>query len=150
MRDIMGRSIIKQWYYGIFKKFIEEPAFHLILVFAIFILLTRTYSPTIVALVTFTPPAIQDTQVDSAIGRDLHAAGPAGLHWAQRGVKPDVYSLDQIPGHFYVVIFNKDYVLSKLRGVGHLHYLVDEFLAVLILWMGFATEDNLYRTLFVS
>ena len=91
------------------------------------------------------PPAVEDAQVDGAVGERLHAAGAAGFVRPQRRVEPDVHALNQVARDAYVVIFQEHHAPAELRFAHERDDLLDERLAGVVERMRFARKNDLHR-----
>ena len=95
----------------------------------------------------FIPPTIQSTNISDAVGLSFHAAGAAGFLRTERCVEPDVAALDLAAGDGDIVVFEKNKPATKFWASSEIDDGFDELLAVIIARMGFASEDDLNRTL---
>ncbi len=92
------------------------------------------------------PPAIELGKVDAAVYEHLHAARAAGFPRAPRCVDPDVYALDESLGEQHVVVAQEDDVGSSSRLADEVDPIMDQGLPRLVLRVGLAGDDKLYRT----
>ncbi len=145
--DVVRPALIVKRHDFLFEQIVEGPALNLVLVLDIFVDFAFPDGPAVVALVSFAPPPVENTHVEAAVESHLHAAGAAGLHGAERGVEPDIDPLHQMPGNLHVVIFNKNNSVAEALLVRGLHQLADQLLPLLVLGVGLAGEQDLYRHL---
>ncbi len=82
-----------------------------------------------------------------AVGRGFHAAGAAGLLRAQRGVQPDIDTLNQAPGDGHIVIFQEDDAPAQIGSASYVDNPLDQLFAAVVERMRLAGKDNLHGVL---
>src|SRR5207244_2351204 len=93
------------------------------------------------------PPAVEHGEVKAAVEHDLLPAGAGGLQRTARIVEPDIDTLHEMAADVDVIVLNEDELGGEL-GVAHaLGDLLKDTLAGLVVWMGFAGEEELHGTL---
>src|SRR5437773_557736 len=70
------------------QQVVDRPAFDLVLVGQVGVLLAGADGPAVVLLVALDPPAVQNAQVQPAVDADLHAAGARRLQRPARVIQP--------------------------------------------------------------
>src|ERR1700722_1172804 len=109
-----------------------------------------TDGPADLRRICFGPPAIQLGKIQPAINEHFHAAGSTRFPGASRGVHPQIHTLNQLLGHEQIVITQEDYARAYFRAIRTLDPLADHLLTLCVLWMSFASEDELNRMLAVG
>ena len=102
--------------------------------------------PSIFVVVTFAPPAIEDAEVEAAVGRQLHAAGAAGFERTKRSVQPKIDPLDKSTPDVGIVVFDEDDAIFEARFVAQFENLLNERFSAFIARMRFAGENELHRS----
>ena len=62
----------------------------------------------VLSVVSFSPPAVENRTVQSAVENDFLTAGSGGFQRTARIVQPDVNSLNEMPPEIDVVIFEEN------------------------------------------
>ena len=143
--QIIGAAAIEEWDHLLFEQPEERPALYFVLIFVILVLFPVTDSPTVLAVETFCPPAIDDAQVDSAVDGSLHPAGSARLERSAWGVQPDVAALHEVAGHLHVVVLEEHDPTTDVVSAGQLDELPDQLLALLVSGVGLPGKNDLNR-----
>ena len=97
--------------------------------------------------VRFRPPAIQFREIDAAIDEHLHTARPACFPRSPWRIDPDIDSLHHVFRQQHVVVAQEDDVGPDLWLADEVNPLMDQGLPRLVLRVGFAGDDELYRAL---
>src|SRR5205823_9704872 len=92
--------------------------------------------PAVVAVETFAPPAVEHAEIQTAVRRQFHSAGAAGLERAERIVQPEINTLDQPARDVGVVILHEHHAVFETVLPAELVNLLNKRLATLILRMG--------------
>src|SRR5262249_14136303 len=74
-RQTVARSVVKRGHNLLFQQVVYRSAFDVVLICEVRVLFAGANGPAVVARVTFDPPAVEDTEVQSPIGANFHAAG---------------------------------------------------------------------------
>ena len=101
--------------------------------------------PTIVAIVTFAPPAIEHAQIQAAVWRQFHSARAARFQRTQRIVQPKIDALHEPSRDVGVVVLHENHPVLEPALAAEFVNLLDERLAAFILRMRFACENELHR-----
>src|SRR6266478_4107875 len=99
--------------------------------------------PAVVAVVSFTPPAIEHAEIDPAIWRRFHSAGPACFQRTKRMVQPKIDTLHETARDVAVVIFQKHDAILETGFTTEFINLLDERFACVVTRMRFARENEL-------
>ena len=110
----------------------------------------RADRPAVFAVVAFAPPAVQDAQVEAAVGREFHAARARGFERTQRVVEPEIDALGEAASDERVVILDEDEAAFEPFVARPAVDFLDEALAAFVLRMGLARKDKLHGTLRVG
>src|SRR2546427_5004995 len=97
----------------------------------------------VLPIVTFTPPAVENTQVQAAVAAGFHAAGAGGFQRAAWIVQPNVAARYHLARHVHVVILNEDQMAFQLAVFAEMNDALDIALAFVIARMGFAGKNEL-------
>ncbi len=92
------------------------------------------------------PPSVEHGEVHDPVQGAFHAAGPAGLAGAHRGVEPKVDALGYQGCDLHVVVVDEDDGDGLLQVPGRLADLLEQGLAAVVAGMGFPREDELHLT----
>ena len=106
--------------------------------------------PSILAVVTFAPPTIEDTEVQTAVWRQLHAARSTRFKRTNRVVEPKINPLGQTTSNIRVVIFNKYDPVFKLRFTRDFVNLLDKPFPAFVFRMRFPCKYKLHRMFSVA
>src|SRR5262245_3739130 len=98
---------------------------------------------TVGAVIAFTPPAIEDAQVQAAVAAGLLAAGARSLQRPARVVQPNIASGNHLPGDVHVIILDKDQVSLQLAVFAEVNDVLDIAFAIIIPRMGLAGKNEL-------
>src|SRR6185369_2103761 len=104
-----------------------------------------TDGPTIVAVIAFVPPAIQDADIQRAIHACFLAARSASLEWRSRIVHPNIDALSKEMRGMNLIVLDERNVSGHAVVGGQRIDLMDEMLSMFVRWMRFSCEDNLDR-----
>src|SRR5207249_10856952 len=99
--------------------------------------------PTIVSIITFAPPTIENAKVEAAIRWRFHSAGAARFQRAQRIVQPKINGLHQAPRDISVVVLDEDDAIIETGFARELVHFLDKRFAVFVARMRFAGENEL-------
>src|SRR5947208_12539423 len=103
----------------------------------------RTDGETVVAVVTFAPPAVEDAHVEAAVAAGLHPARARRFKRSPRRVEPHVAAGDHLTGSVDVVVFNKDQMPLQIAVLAEVDDVLDVAFAIVVTWVRFAGEDEL-------
>ncbi len=95
------------------------------------------------SVVGFSPPAVEDGEIEASVEDDFLSAGAGGFEGAAGIVEPDVDSLDEMTAYVDVVVLDEDELVGELGVAHHLGDLLEDELAGLVERVGFAGEDEL-------
>ena len=105
--------------------------------------------PAVVLGISLHPPAIQDAQVDAAVGADFHAAGAGRFQGPARIVQPNVNPLHHVTGQVDLIVFQENDAAAKLRSASDVHDLGDQLLAAVVTGMGLAGKQQLHGSILI-
>ena len=100
-------------------------------------------SPSGFGLVSFGPPAVQDAEVQHSVHQGFFTTCAGCFERPCRGVQPYIHTLDQFTGHFYIVVFNEEYLADHFLAFAQLDDALDQVLAGMVGRMGLACKDDL-------
>ena len=101
---------------------------------------------TILTVVAFDPPAVEDREIESTVHGGLHPAGAARLHRTTRDIHPNVDTLHKVTGDLLIVIFDKNSSSLPMRLMIYAHQFLQNGFCGTVLRMGFTGEDKLHRS----
>ena len=143
-------AVVEDWNHLGFEQVVESVRLHLILVVDVFVLLTPADGPARVQLTRLGPPAVLNADVERPVEGGLHARGAAGLLGTAGVVKPDIAALDQKAGDVHIVVLEEEDAAGKRLLAGQVNDLADQLLAGIVVRMGLAGEEDLYRPVAVG
>ncbi|OPZ97883.1 MAG: hypothetical protein BWY71_01449 [Planctomycetes bacterium ADurb.Bin412] len=149
-RQTVRSTIIKTGNDFLFQQIIQGMGFDFVFIDFILVAFSLTDGPAGSGGISLAPPAVQNAQVNPAVGQDFHAAGTGGFHPAPGSIQPYVHALHQIPGYIDIVIFQEYHSPAERFFPDIMHDLPDKFLAFRVLGMGLARKYKLDGTLFVG
>src|SRR6267143_4178702 len=94
------------------------------------------------AVVTFTPPAIEDAEIETAMAASFHAAGARGLQRTARRIEPDITTGDHLPRHVHIIILNKNEVPLKIAVFPEVNDVLDITFAIVVARVRLAGENK--------
>src|SRR5688500_14623992 len=118
-----------------------------VLLAGVAVFLPLAYSPAVLAVVTFGPPAIQNRAVGDTVQRGLHAACAACFVWPAGCIEPDINAMHKIAGHIDIILFQEDNLSLEARMVSRPVDLLYKLLARLVLRVRLPRENDLHRAL---
>src|SRR5437899_5805213 len=105
--------------------------------------------PAVVLGISLHPPAIQDAQVDAAVGADFHAAGAGRFQGPARIVQPNVNPLHHVAGQVDLIVFQENDAAEKLGSASDMYDLGDQLLATMAPRMSLSREQKLHRSILI-
>ncbi len=105
--------------------------------------------PAVGAVPAFVPPAVEDRDVDDAVGGRLHAARAGRFERPARVVQPDVDALHEVARDAHVVVLEDEGTAGQPGRLRALEDVADDALPGPIGGMRLAREDDLDRALLV-
>ena len=144
-RKFSVRFGVIEWDDLVLEQLVKTGSVHLILEFAVAVFDLGADRPAILAVIAFTPPAIEHAQVEAAVWWKLHPARATGFERTQRVVQPKIDPLDQTARNVSVIIFDKDDPVMKAGFASQLVDLLNECFAAFVARMRFSGEDELHR-----
>src|SRR6266513_705483 len=128
----------------VFEQLIKTVRVSFVLKFNRAVINLSPNRPAVVAVVSFTPPAIEHAEIDPAIWRRFHSARPARLQRTKRMVQPKVDTLHETACYVAIVIFQKHDAIFKASVAAQFINLLDKRFACLVTRMRFACENELH------
>src|SRR5512139_74682 len=146
----MGNSafiaLVIEWDNLLFHGLIEILGISLILYVGVVVHPAVTNGETILTIVGFVPPAIENGEIQTPVQNDLLTAGAASLQWSSRVVQPHIHSLDEVAGDVIIVVFDENHS-PPVGGVDAISRDPrQEQLALGVPGVRLAGEDNLDRS----
>jgi hypothetical protein len=139
-------ALVIEWDNLLFQGLIEILGISLILYVGVVVHPAMANGETILAIVGFVPPAIENREIQTPVQNDLLTAGAASLQWSSRGVQPHVHSLDKVAGDVVIVVLDE----NDPPPVGGVDAIsrdpLQEQLALAVPRVSLAGEDNLDRS----
>jgi hypothetical protein len=102
----------------------------------------RLDAPTVRAVESFRPPAVEHGEVDGAVDGGLHSRRSAGFQRVLRIVEPDVDPRYQLARECEIVILDEQYLADELGPHREFVYLLDQSLAGLVVRVSLARYDQ--------
>src|SRR5215831_10767622 len=87
------------------------------------------------AVIGFRPPSIENRQVQAAVEDHFFAAGSRCLERPPRRVEPHVDTLDKVPSHVDIVVFDEYQAVPEPWIARHLRNLLQNALPGIVSWM---------------
>src|SRR4051812_47795555 len=89
------------------------------------------------SVIRFSPPAVQNGQIQSTIEHHFLSAGPRCFQGTARIVEPYIDTLHEVTAHIDVVVFDKGELVAELRIPHQLRNLLKNTFARLVMGMCF-------------
>ncbi len=98
-------------------------------------------------VVGFSPPAVEDGEIEAAVEHDFLSAGAGGLERTARVVEPHIDALDQVAADVDVVVLDEDKLVAEPGVAHHAGNLLQDSLSRFVMRMRLAGEQELHGAL---
>ena len=109
----------------------------------------RSDIPAVGAVISLTPPAVGDAEVEDPVGHHFDAARAARLIGPAGGVEPDVHALNKMPGDPDIIILDEENPSPETLILTDVNHLFDDIFPHLVIGMRLAGEDDMHRPRFM-
>src|SRR5258708_40139757 len=101
-------------------------------------------------VIAFTPPAVEDAEIQTAVAAGFHATRARSFQRSARVVKPNVAPGDHLPGDVHIIVFDKNEISLQIAIFAAVNDVLDIALAIIVPRMSLASENKLHRSRFVA
>jgi hypothetical protein len=109
----------------------------------------RSDGPAVGAVISLTPPAVGDAEVEDPVGHHLDAARAARLVGPPGIVEPDVHALDKMPGDADIIVLDEKNPSPETLVLAGFDHLLEDVFPCLVVRMRLAGEEDVHRTGFM-
>src|SRR6266404_9845138 len=102
------------------------------------------------AVVTFTPPAIEDAEIETAVAAGFHTAGARGLQRTARRIEPNIAAGNHLSGHVHVVILDKNQMTLQIAVFAQVNDVLNVTFAIVVARVRLAGENKLHGTVLIA
>ena len=107
----------------------------------------RRDTPAVLPVITFTPPAIQHTEVDRAIQAGFLARGATGFQRIFRCIEPHIHARHHMPCQGHIIALQQQDFADKIGVHGVVVNHLDQVLPGLVVGMGLTGKHDHHRAL---
>src|ERR1043165_10159468 len=100
-------------------------------------------SESICAIVAFTPPPIQNAQIQTARADGFHAAGTRSFQGTPGCVEPNITPGNHLARHVHIIVFQKYQITLQIAVFAEVNDELDKAFALVVTGMSLAGENKL-------